>query len=276
MPAQSPKPPSNSPSAPHSKDNQAIDKPNIGQIIHSKLKATGIHLLISLAAFLIVLWLILGDWYPQPFFTTSGGWHGIRLMALIDLALGPLLTFIIYNTAKSAKAKVFDFTVIGIVQLSAMLWGGHTVYQTRPVAMVYWERTMFTVSADYLALQNRSLSDLPPTIGNLLPMYYTQTPDNVDDKQQMLKLIEQRIPPYAQVQLYQPFKTHLPTILGDAINIEKLPWLATKMAQVNEKYQQKITMIPLQAKYNAIALFINQEGEIKDYWVTEAKEEAVK
>jgi len=103
-----------------------------------KLKATSIHLFISLLIFLVILYLVLFDWYPEPFFTAQGGWQGIRLMAFVQLVLGPSLTFIVFDHLKQGKAIIFDLSVIAVLQASALVWGGYQVYAQRPIALVFW------------------------------------------------------------------------------------------------------------------------------------------
>ena len=77
-----------------------------------KLKAISIHLLLSLLIFVVILYFILFDWYPEPFFTAQGGWQGIQLMAFVDLVLGPVLTFIVYDQLKQRKLIILDLSVI--------------------------------------------------------------------------------------------------------------------------------------------------------------------
>ena len=39
--------------------------------------------------FIIIGYLILFHWYPDFFFASDGGWQGIRIIAFVDLVLGP-------------------------------------------------------------------------------------------------------------------------------------------------------------------------------------------
>ena len=75
-------------------------------LVLSKLRAGSIHLLISLVIFLILVAVIYFIWYPQPYFFTAGGWHGVKIAGAINLALGPLLTLIIFNPAKRRIAFI--------------------------------------------------------------------------------------------------------------------------------------------------------------------------
>ena len=109
------------------------------QLIQQKFKAMGIHFLISLGIFLMLaLWigLIL---YPDMHITMSGGVQGLWLMFMVDVVLGPVLTLMIYNPSKGKREKILDFSTIGAVQLSALLYGLWTVYIEHPKAIMMYD-----------------------------------------------------------------------------------------------------------------------------------------
>ena len=129
-------------------------------LIKAKLQASGIHLGISIFIFFGILYLILFEWYPGILFEAEGGWNGLKLMAAVDLVLGPSLTFIIFNHTKAKKEIVFDLSLIVVIQISAMIWGGLQVYSERPVAFVMYEGTFYTVTEDYYKKQDIKLDDI--------------------------------------------------------------------------------------------------------------------
>ena len=101
----------------------------------TKLKAFSTHLGISLIIFLILLYFIIFEWYPPPFFNSDGGWQGIRIIAGVDLVLGPLLTLIIFKSGKPGLK--FDLAMIALVQTGALVWGVWVVHHERPIAAVF-------------------------------------------------------------------------------------------------------------------------------------------
>ena len=110
--------------------------------IQAKLKATGIHLLISLVIFiLLVLWIYF-DLYPSFYFNMSGGIQGLGLMFGVDVVLGPLLTFLVFNPHKKIREIISDLVIIGLVQLAALGYGLHTVYQEHPKLVVMYQNTV--------------------------------------------------------------------------------------------------------------------------------------
>jgi hypothetical protein len=102
-----------------------------------KLLAFGIHfiataLLAAAAAALIFL-----VWYPHPFELMVRGLELFTLVVGCDLALGPLLSFVVFNRSKTKLALIVDYTAIAIVQIAGMVYGVYTVAESRPVYVVY-------------------------------------------------------------------------------------------------------------------------------------------
>ena len=74
-------------------------------------------------------------WYTYPFNITEGVGDIVYLMAGIDIVLGPLLTLVVFNTAK--KSLKFDLSVIGFVQIAALIYGGYVIYSERPAWIAF-------------------------------------------------------------------------------------------------------------------------------------------
>ena len=91
------------------------------------------HFGISLILFLFLLSIIIFVWYPGDLIH-AGGWQGIKIVAGVDLVLGPLLTLVIYNPMK--KSLPFDLFVIAMIQISALGYGVWNVYNEKPEALV--------------------------------------------------------------------------------------------------------------------------------------------
>lgn len=181
---------------------------DLRSLIKSKLQAAGIHLVISGFIFLGILYVILFQWYPAPFFTAEGGWDGIKLMAAVDLVLGPSLTLIIYNYAKAKKEIVFDLTLVVIVQISALIWGGLQVYSERPVALVMWDGIFYTVTEDYYQKQNIDLDDISAFSDDKPLLIFAESDHSIESLEKLQRLNQDKIPPYAQVHLYKSIKNY--------------------------------------------------------------------
>ena len=69
-----------------------------------KFLATAIHFLVTLTLAAIAAALIFLVWFPDPFQTMIGGTELFMLVVGCDLALGPLMSLVIYNSRKSRRA----------------------------------------------------------------------------------------------------------------------------------------------------------------------------
>jgi hypothetical protein len=114
----------------------------------SKPLAFVTHLLLSVAVVGGLLLLLIARWYPIPYFLIDGGWQGIRLVAAVDVVLGPLITLVIYNRNKSRGKLIFDYSVIGAIQACAFAFGVWTVFSTRTTVVVFADGVFYTLGAD--------------------------------------------------------------------------------------------------------------------------------
>lgn len=135
--------------------------------------AAGVHLLISATVAVGAALLVFGLWYPGAFRYLAGGRDLFLLVTSVDVILGPLLTFAVFNPAKGWRHLRWDLAVIGVVQLAALVYGMHTVFEVRPVAMVFEvDRfrlvTAYDVPAKDLSLAKQPYSSLPWTGPSLL------------------------------------------------------------------------------------------------------------
>lgn len=109
--------------------------------------AAGWHLLISAVIAALAAALVFGLWYPGAFRLLAGGQGLFLLVVSVDVVLGPLLTFAVFNRAKGWPHLRRDLAVIGVLQLSALAYGLHAVYAARPVAIVFEVDRFRVVSA---------------------------------------------------------------------------------------------------------------------------------
>lgn len=112
-----------------------------------KLVAFGVHFVVTALLAAIAAALIFLVWFPDPFQTMIGGTELFLLVVGCDLALGPLMSLVIYNSRKSRRQLVIDYTVVGIVQLAALGYGVHVVAASRPVHVAFNFDRLEVVSA---------------------------------------------------------------------------------------------------------------------------------
>jgi len=105
--------------------------------LRQRVRAAGWHLLISAAVAALAATLVFGVWYPGDYRLLSGGRGLFFLVIGVDVVLGPLLTFAVFDLRKGWPHLRRDLTVIGVLQTTALIYGLHTVYVVRPIAMVF-------------------------------------------------------------------------------------------------------------------------------------------
>jgi hypothetical protein len=103
--------------------------------LRHRARASSLHFLISLAiataAFLVIYFV----WFPGVLFEGAGGLALLTLIFGVDVTLGPLLTFVVFVPGK--KSLVFDLAVIATLQLGALTYGVKTMFDIRPVYIVF-------------------------------------------------------------------------------------------------------------------------------------------
>jgi hypothetical protein len=124
-----------------------------------RLKATGIHLAISLAVAAVAAALVFGVWYPRGYAALMRGGELFFILMACDVILGPALSFVICNPAKSRRALVLDYAVIGAVQLAALVYGLSVVAQSRPAFEVFSIDRFNVVSA--FEVENDGSANVP-------------------------------------------------------------------------------------------------------------------
>jgi hypothetical protein len=104
--------------------------------IRTALRAAGIHLLCSLAVAALAAALVFGLWYPYPYEALSGGRELFLLVVAVDVVCGPLLTLVLFNSAKPRAELWRDLCLVALIQLAALGYGLWTVWQARPLFLV--------------------------------------------------------------------------------------------------------------------------------------------
>ena len=185
----------------------------------SRWQAFAIHLGISLAIFAVLAALVLFVWYPSFFFTTDGGWQGMRIIVLVDLVLGPLLTLLIYKAGKPGLR--FDLTVIALIQVLGLSGGVYVVYSERPLALVYSDGQFNSLARD-----DFQANDLDPA---LLDRYPGRSPkwlmvvlpdDPVEQGAIRKQLLDQETSTAFLSDFYQPFDPSHPLVIDDSTKVK--------------------------------------------------------
>lgn len=240
------------------------------KILKARFKASGIHFSLSALAFLIMLYFIVFLWYPNPHFSTNGGWQGVRIMLFVDIVLGPFLTLLIFSPEKSLKAILFDFTVIGSIQISALIWGLSAVYSQRPLAISFWEGRFYPVLTDDLKSSSVDLEQLKELSHQSPAIVYVRHPETDDEEGGVFLygFAEGKLE-YQIFFLYSPLEEHMDEIFeasvtnspnpDDNFQTNKSRWL--EEAGLNEN---ELAFVPFTGRYGNSILILDRKGKLLD------------
>jgi hypothetical protein len=99
-----------------------------------RLRAAGIHLAISSIAAAVIMACVFWLWYPGALASVHGVHAMLFMLLVIDLVLGPALTFLVFDRRK--KNLPMDLAIIVALQSIAMAYGVHVIQHGRPMYVV--------------------------------------------------------------------------------------------------------------------------------------------
>jgi len=174
-----------------------------------RLKAAGIHLGLSLVVFAVALYLILVHWYPGFHFGVDGGWRGVKIMAGVDLVLGPSLTLIIFNPFKARRLILLDLACIAIVQIGALVWGFYAVHSQRPVAVSYFEGAFQSMTAEPLRIEKQPADYADRLSERRPPLVYIRDPADADEEVRMaMQAVMGKVMPHEDSFFFERFEAN--------------------------------------------------------------------
>ena len=240
----------------------------------SKGVAFAIHLTLSLLIFSTLVLMMVLFWFPGELFFIDGGWQGLKLVAMVDLVLGPALTLLLYKPGK--PKLVMDMSLIAAIQVGALAYGFYATHQQRAVAIVYAEQSFNTLSAQAnqqadqeLIKLNAHPQPLPAPSLLTLPMLLTPEPDNMG--KHLEEILNGYPGPNERSDQFVPLASRLESMQSGALSLAELPddGAVDAVTQALDKLsleQNQIELYKFKARYaNGIAIFDPDELRILDY-----------
>lgn len=154
----------------------------------TRWKATSLHLIASLLLAIPMALLVYFVWFPQPWFVVAGGATLLLVLVGVNLAIGPLLTSIVFDPNKRRIALRMDLAFVILVQVAAFSYGVYIITNARPVFIVAAVDRYVIVAANQLddkdlalgsAAQFRSRSWSGPRLIGALPGDGTHQPQRL-------------------------------------------------------------------------------------------------
>ncbi len=216
-----------------------------------RIKATGIHLLVSVLVALIGIGLVFWVWHPAPLQKAVGVTHIFLMMLGIDVVLGPLLTLLVASS-KEKKTLKFDLSVIAAVQLAAYLYGMHSIAVSRPVYVAFDKLRFEVVQADSV-VRATDKTILPEYQSNPLfaPQWVSVRPykDAAEQNQRTMLEMQEGISPSMMADLYQPLNDGWGGMLERKHGLDELKQYnpAEQVAKELAAYPQADSYLPMKA-----------------------------
>lgn len=188
----------------------------------TKLRAFAIHLTASAIVVLAFLGVMLFVWYPTPYFETDGGWTVLRILAGVDVVLGPLLTLIVFKPGKPGLK--FDMSCIVLAQLGALIYGGTIIYQQRPAFVVFGVDRFTSVSASEVEFDKLKYPELQRVAGIGPLLAQSRPPDDPKLRQELLLgvVLEGKKDLEFRAELYEPYRPDLAQLRARSIDLSKI------------------------------------------------------
>ena len=130
-----------------------------------RVAAVAAHLVLSALVCGLCGWVALRWLYPGTYARMAGGTQLFWMIFAVDVTIGPLLTFVVFDTKKPRADLVRDLAVIAALQCAALAYGAYTLYAARPVALVF-EVDRFRLLSPVAILESE-LPEAPPAFRTL-------------------------------------------------------------------------------------------------------------
>lgn len=202
----------------------------------TKLKASLIHLVLSALLIILVVGSILFFWYPSLFLSVTDFKEVSTIIVTVDLILGPLLTFVVFNPNK--KSLKFDLSVIGAVQIAALTYGMYTLFQIHPVYVTF-NKDRFTViramdaQPDQAKHEEYKVSKLSSGT-----MAFAKMPEDPKKQEELLLNVLRGGPDLEQrVDFYEPYSKNIDKIITRSLDPELI--FNSKNKQQTDTFYEK-------------------------------------
>lgn len=103
--------------------------------LKARFKASLFHLALSFVVISLVLSALIFLCYPLNLIETSGVYQVLTILFSVDIILGPLLTFIIFDKRKKELKRDIGFIIC--LQALALCYGVYNLAKARPVYVAY-------------------------------------------------------------------------------------------------------------------------------------------
>jgi len=197
-----------------------------------RLKAFGLHILVSALVLTLILGALFLGWYRWPGWYLADVSHVIAVVIGVDLVLGPLVTFLIANSKKSRQVLARDIAMIATVQLMALGYGTTALWQGRPLYYAFSENLLqmvqaYDIDAQELDLAREQHAKLVPHWYSLPRWIWAPLPDDAKERR---KIVSSALSGAADViempRYFKPWEDGLPMLRAHLKNVDNVAYFS--------------------------------------------------
>ena len=182
-----------------------------------KLKASIIHLLLSILLVGLVIGSIVFFFFPTLFIGISDFKEIAIILITVDLILGPLLTFVVFQPNK--KSLTFDLSTIAAIQIVALLYGAYSLYQVHPVYITFNVDRFTIISAKDAEPEKAKHEEFKVSKLTSAKLAFAKMPDDPIKRNEITLTaalgggdLDQR------VEYYEPYEANIDQVLAKSID----------------------------------------------------------
>lgn len=150
------------------------------------------HLTVSALVLSVFLSIVFFIWYPSPYYILMSAVGVLTTLVMVDLVLGPSLTLITFNEKKSRRELTLDMSLILLVQITALIWGGLTVHYSRPQFTVYAQNAYYVMTQNDINMDELSDHVTAPHLFQGPKLVYARPPETESEIQEVYKQMTQK------------------------------------------------------------------------------------
>lgn len=211
-----------------------------------RIRAFLVHLCLSALIIGGLLAVVMLLWYPAPLLQYEGALTPVSMVVLVDVIIGPLLTFIVFRPGK--RGLVFDLLAIFVLQMAAFGYGAHVLWSQRPLALAFAGDGIYVVGAGELGGRTwpEQLERQRPAFGPML--VYAQPTGSIEHTMAVMEGTAADI--QALPQQYRPLADNLAKVAARSADLRSL-------AQRYQSVKQALKEIPPALLESALAVPIH-------------------
>lgn len=202
----------------------------------NKIKASLIHLLLSAIVISALISLTLIFWFPTPFLGVTNFKDIALMLIVIDLILGPLLTFVVFNPMK--KNLRFDLSVIVAIQIMGLSYGTYMLYLTHPVYVTYYDDSFNIITATHARPEKAKLDEFRISTLSSPRLAYMQVPDKETEDKIFNDMFDGDVDIEARVDYYKPYDEYYDKVIASSLDAAKI-FSEKNMNDVTKEFLEK-------------------------------------